>query len=78
MLTLLWEIRSLAVAGGDVLLVLLAVDAGGDVGDQVREKIAKSLPHFSAKSFSHFHNGHQFYNNNLEKRPCMRGLTLSL
>ena len=32
-----------------VLLVLLAVDAGRNVGDQVREEIAKSLAHFSAK-----------------------------
>ena len=32
-----------------VRLVLLAVDAGRDVGDQVGEKIPKSLSHFSAK-----------------------------
>ena len=35
-----------------VLLVLLAVDAGRDVGDQVGEKIAKSLSHFSANENS--------------------------
>ena len=32
-----------------VLLVLLAVDAGRNVRDQVREEIANSLAHFSAK-----------------------------
>ena len=32
-----------------VLLVLLAVDAGRNVRDQVREEITKSLAHFSAK-----------------------------
>ena len=37
----------------EVLLVLLAVDARqGDVGDQVGEKIAKSLSHFSANKTS--------------------------
>ena len=39
----------------EVLLVLLAVDARqGDVGDQVGEKIAKSLSHFSETIFISF------------------------
>ena len=41
------QVLEMDIAG--VLLVLLAVDAGRDVRDQVGEKIANSLSHFSAK-----------------------------
>ena len=41
------QVLEIDIAG--VLLVLLAVDAGRDVRDQVGEKIANSLSRFSAK-----------------------------